>query len=437
MKKYLETVFLHSLRGLAKLQLLKNCHIIVGVTGSAGKTSTVMAIAQVLSTRYQVKQTHKGNSETGLPLEILSLPIKDYVGIGWVLLLLKGLRQLLFNWEKYRILVIEMGVDSDTPPKNMGYLLSIVRPQIGVFLNVGTVHGANFAGKDTKRAIAQEKGKLLTSLPHNGLAVISQDHPEIVELTPKITAPIVTFSTMTKATIQLDRYAVGLSGTNYSFTVKGQQYQLHFAQQCHFKAAFGGFAAAILIGQHLDVPVAVGIEALQRSFNLLPGRLTILEGINQSTILDSSYNSSLEPAREALHMLKQIKATGKRIAVLGDMREIGQAERADHEALAVAAADVADTIILVGPLTRQYTLPKLKQLGVKQHIYSFITAHEAVQTVIDLVKADDLILVKGSQNTIFLEIIVKTLMKHPEQAEKLLCRQTPYWEKQRQKLLKS
>jgi len=435
MKKQLEKIILTWLRLATKLQLKKNNPIIIGVTGSAGKTSAVKAISEVLKTKYSVKSTLTGNSETGIPFEILNIPVKNRTGLGWLSVMLISLWQLITYWPKYKILVVEMGIDSDQAPKNMEYLLKIVQPTIGVFLNVNNVHGQNFSGSNTIKAITTEKGKLLLSLPQNGLAIYSQDHKSISDLSKKIITKKLNFSISQPADMQLLKYRVGLNGTEFVFINSGKQYSLSLKNQLLLKESFGGFATSLLIGKNLGIDIGRGIKSLEKKFNLLPGRSTLIKGINNSTIIDSSYNSSFEPAAAALRMLGQISIRGKKIAVLGDMREIGNQEKADHEKLATVAAKNADEIILVGPLMAKYTLPKLKKLKfAKTKIHSFATAYEALETVKKLVETHDLILVKGSQNTIFLEIIVKALMVHPEQAQKLLCRQSRYWNKQRQKL---
>lgn len=263
--KLLQNIILSSLRLAVKIQLMKNRPLIIGVTGSAGKTSTVGAIARVVETKYSTKQTTKGNSETGIPFEILNIPVKTYQGLGWLWTLILAKWQLLTYWPTYKVLVVEMGIDSDKPPKNMGYLLSIIQPIIGVFLNVNAVHGQNFSGDDTVQAIANEKGKLLTSLQQNGLAVYSADHPQITVISDSVKALRKTFSVTKKtADAVLQKHTVSLKGTTFEFTIDGASHRLHFSNYCMFKETFGSFASALLVGNHLGVPVEQGITALEK-----------------------------------------------------------------------------------------------------------------------------------------------------------------------------
>ena len=435
MKKKFQHLILHWLLWTAKLQLKKNKPLIIGVTGSAGKTSTVQAINSVIKTKFRVKSTHTGNSETGIPFEILDIPVKNWSSLGWIYVILLSFWRLFTNWKKYDVLVVEMGIDSERAPKNMSYLLTILQPKIGVFLNVNHVHGQNFNGKDTLFAITQEKGKLLLSLPTDGLAIFSKDHPTIVDLTPKIKAKQATFSIQQSAQIQLLKHQVSLKGTEFVFLDNGKQFKLNFNDQLLFKKSFSSFATTLLIAKELGINSEVAIKALEVNFKPLAGRSRVIAGINDSVLIDSSYNSSLEPTLASLEMLKAINIRGKKIAILGDMREIGKKEKRDHEELAIKAAKTADHIILIGPLTQKYTLPKLRKLKFPEtKIHAFINAYQAIDAVKKLIKPRDLVLIKGSQNTIFLEIIVEEIMAEPSQASELLCRRSKYWEKQRAQL---
>lgn len=434
MKKNFEKLILGWLKFLAKIQLRKNKPIVIGVTGSAGKTSAVKAIGLALNTTHPTKYSKKGNSQTGLPLEILGIPVKNYQGIDWLVVCLTALWQILTTQPKYKYLVLEMGIDGDQPPSNMDYLLSIVRPQIGVLLNINQVHGQNFSSQNTLQAIADEKGKLLTSLPPDGLAVYSSDYDLIEQLSSKIKSQKKKFSLYQRANYQLLKYELSLTGTKFVFLAEKEQHQLNFKNQLFPKSTFGSFASALIIAQHFKVPLKTAILELETNYFSPPGRMSLIGGLNQSFIIDSSYNSSLEPALSALEMLSLIQVRGKKIAILGDMREIGPGEKDDHQALAKKASQVADEIVLVGPLTKKYILPKLKKLKYSSSkIYHFPTSWSAIKKVKEIIEPHDLILVKGSQNTIFLETITQAIMADPNKAKKLLPRQSKYWEKQRKK----
>lgn len=167
MKKNISLFVLAYLKFLAKIQLkkirliqkLKHRQLdIVGITGSAGKSSTLFACQSVLSPHLKIKTNDGYNSESGLPLAIIGLKIKNYSFFSWLKILLLSPLKILINWQGFDVLILEMGVDSPIWPKNMDYLLSIVKPNIGIFLNVSSVHLNKF---DSLDQIASQKAKLV------------------------------------------------------------------------------------------------------------------------------------------------------------------------------------------------------------------------------------------------------------------------------------
>lgn len=426
MKPILIRTYLFLLRFFSWLQLLKNRPLIIGITGSAGKSSCTKVVASVLSQHFPTKYTKKGNSETGIPFEILDIPVENYSLLHWAMTLVLAIKQVLFNWEKYSIFVVEMGIDSNRAPKDMGTLLDIVKPEIGVLLNANNVHLQYFHGEKSVQAVANEKAKLLFSLPENGLAIYNADQEEFKTLGKRIKANQKLFSTSKTAEIQLTSHTVSLSGSTFEFEFKEKHYHLNFAKQLLFKESFGSFAAAILIADRLGIDPSIAIQNIEDTFHVLPGRGRLLSGINQTLLIDSSYNSSLEPTTATLRILPQLKNTHHRtIAILGDMRELGEKAKSDHEQLEKQALANADLIFTVGPLTGEYFRhPKIKK---------YLNPFTALSDIKTELKKGDIVLIKGSQNTILLESIVEELLANPKDKNQL-CRQTPYWEEERRKL---
>jgi UDP-N-acetylmuramoyl-tripeptide--D-alanyl-D-alanine ligase len=428
MKKKIISIYLTILKYLAQAQLVKNKPLIIGITGSAGKSSCTRLVANVLKQDFKVKYTKKGNSETGIPFEILNIPVKNYSSLEWLTILFKGFNQVLFNWEEYSIFVVEMGIDSDQYPKDMSTLLDIVSPEIGVVLNVNNVHLEHFKGPKETITVAKEKSKLLFSLPQNGLAIINQDQKELTSLTEKIKAIKKTYSIKNNADIKLLSHDVSLEKTVFTFSFENKNYTITLNKKLAFKESFGNIATTILIGNFLNLETEKIISSIEKNYEVLPGRGTLLDGINGSTIIDSSYNSSLEPTSASLRLLSEIKKSKNRtIAILGDMRELGSKAALDHQLLEKVALSNADHIYSVGPLTSQYFLSK--------KIRKYLNPYSLLKDLKKDIKKDDLILVKGSQNTILLETIVREIIKNKKDKKKL-CRQTPYWDKQREILKK-
>ncbi len=410
MKELAGRIFLVYLRLAAKLQLLKIApREIVGITGSAGKSSCREAVTVVLSSKYKVKQSSGGNSETGLPLDILGFGEEhNYSTKYWLSVLVGVPWKLLTNWEKYDVYVAEMGVDSPKEPKNMSYLLRFLRPTRGVFLNVLPVHTEYYPQKTKEElvtAIAKEKGKLITSLPSSGTAVLNADDPNSVGFRNQTKASVITFGNKGEIKPFLIEIPGYVLTTDYGHTL----------------------AAAVAVGQSLGISEQEAKENLIKNFKLPPGRMSVFKGIKGSTIIDSSYNASKQPVLAALQVLA--KYPGKRkIAVLGDMRELGALSESEHQEAAKEAVRDADIIFTFGPLTEKY-FPDDKT------IRKFRTMSKLLSGVKEEIQKGDVILVKGSQNTILLETLIEEILEDKSDTNKL-CRRGEFWELKRQELLK-
>ena len=277
-----------------------------------------------------------------------------------------------------------MGIDSPTSPKNMSYLLSIIKPDLGVFLNVTPVHLENFSSLDQ---IAQEKAKLINSVQ---TAIINKSDPLVKKYCQN------------KNFISIKPIKVDIP---------------NFILPSIYDISIG---AAIAIASALKIDSSAAINNLKNNFHLPPSRSSILKGINSSTIIDSSYNSSPLATFEMLSFLASYPSP--KIAVLGDMRELGNASELSHQNLYKDALNSADIIISVGPETSRFFGPKTKK---------FMYWWQAADYLKNNLPKNSTILIKGSQNTIFLEELVKELiptnkLKH-YLSNQLICRQSKYW----------
>ena len=450
MKQLISRIILCYLRLLAKIQLFKVKPLIVGITGSAGKTSLRNAVEAILKDKYSVKVSYKANSETGIPLNILDLGGKGaYRYLDWLWILPSAWWKLLTNWQKYQIYIVEMGVDSPLPPKNMEYLLTIVRPQIGVFLNALPVHCQPYdhlVPKEIKSAIERknkvidlitlEKGKLITGLPATGVAIINADDKRVNELRNKTKAKIISFG-MEKGDIRVEQITSSIKGFSMQVLAEKTKFHLELPRILADKNIAITFSAALAVAKALNIPLQEAIKSLEKNFKMPPSRMSIIPGIKNTLILDSSYNASRVPMISALQTLNRI-ANNKRIAVLGDMREMGEEAKAEHQLVAREAVKNCDVLVMVGPLMKSYLLPEVKRLGFPQeNCYIFDNTYQAVKALKNrIIKGKETILIKASQNNLFFEIIVEALMKYPEEAEQLLCRRGRFWDQKRQQLRK-
>lgn len=429
---------LYYLRFFAKLQLKKNNPDIIGITGSAGKTSCRDAVNAILKDKFRVKVSHKANSESGIPLNILGLTPTDYSPTDWLRLVLLTPIKLLTNFETYDKYIVEMGIDSPYAPKNMQYLLTIIKPQIGIFLNAYPVHTESFdplikasdphkRDQEAKRLIAAEKGRLITSLPSSGLAILNVDDKNVHQFAKKTNASVITFGSSEKSALRIKDFQVTLNGSHVTFENNHHQATLvldNYVLNSHFAYTL---AAAVCVGLNYNIPLDESIALLKKNFSLPKSRSSIIKATNGATIIDSSYNASTIPTLDALDTLDSI-APKRKLTLLGDMRELGREAKLAHQEIAKKAASICDHIYLVGPLMKQYALPKIDSSKVTW----YKNAKDAANDLKTLLKENDTLLVKGSQNTIFLEYAVEKLMQNPQDADKLLCRRGTFWDIKRQ-----
>jgi UDP-N-acetylmuramoyl-tripeptide--D-alanyl-D-alanine ligase len=185
----------------------------------------------------------------------------------------------------------------------------------------------------------------------------------------------------------------------------------------------GAVAVGMLLGL-TDQDIVSGLGLIRP----VPGRMNVLRGIQGTTIIDDTYNSSPAAAAAALQTLYSFTDAPQRIAVLGDMRELGASSQVEHEKLgALCDPSLLDWVVLVGPECEKFLAPVAKSRGCQVHIASnAITAGEFVRSV---TRDGAVILAKGSQNTIFLEETVKVLCDMSEDVQ--LVRQSPSWQKQK------
>ncbi len=444
-RKVFASIILNYLRILSKIQLMKVKPIIVGITGSTGKTSIRDAVALALSVKYKVKKTHKANSESGIPLDILGLHMNDYSIFDWIRVCLLAPLKLVTNWEKYDVYVVEMGVDSPQTPKNMSYLLKILKPHIGLLLNVSAVHSENYDHlvgsnlNDLKRVnrilglISKEKGKLLKSLPEQGFAIGNVDDNNVQKVLSECNSKIITFGKSNSADVRIRSIEQDKDSFGVTLMIDGKNYTIVLKSQ-YLPDAFGyTMAGAMAIAYSLKVDLGKAVIKLSK-YKLPPGRMSIFKGIKSSTIVDSSYNSSKLSTFEAFNLVEMLSSKDKRkvLLALGDMREMGKETQYEHEEISKKAVDIADRIVLVGPNMEKYFYPKALKLGFdKGKIYCYENSYEAAQKIKDKVlKSGDIVLAKGSQNTIFMESIVEMLLDNEEDISKL-CRRGRYWDKMR------
>jgi len=403
----------------AKMALRRHKPKIIGITGSAGKSSTKEAVFSVLASKYPSRKSEKSyNSELGLALAILGLKTVWRNPFGWIQNLVLGFRAV-FDRNFAKILILEMGVDK---PKDLDRLLKIVRPEMGIVTAIGEIpaHVEFFSGSDE---VASEKSKLIKNLPASGFAVLNCDDAVVWDMKQDTRAKVFGFGFGEGADIRATHEKISFDGTTFKMQYTGSSVPIKlenvFGKQ-HIYAALAAAAAGIIHGMNL-----IEISQSLNAYKPPPGRMRLIKGIKNSFILDDSYNASPLAAHAALDALKELEAERK-IVVFGDMLELGKFTILAHKAIGEKVAKFADYFLTVGPRSKFAAEEAISRGMGKNRVISFPTSREAGNYLKNLIKEKDLILVKGSQ-AMRMERVVEENMANPESAEYLLARQDKYW----------
>lgn len=418
------------LRHLARLTIKKYQPKIIGVTGSVGKTSAKQAIAQVVKMEFLVWENPKNlNNEIGLPLAILGEKDSGYRNIfKWLLIFSRAIGHLLFYRKDYpEYLVLEYGIDHIG---DMAYLLTIAQPDISVITAIAPTH-LEFMG--TIENLQNEEGSLATTLPPKGLAILNLDNEYVAGLQRKIKANIITYGTKPEAVVRAESISQNLSESG---AIKGLS----------FKLLSGGSSVPIVILDTVGKPVvlvslaaaAVGValkispmkiaEAL-KNIPLPPGRMRLIPGVKHTTLLDDTYNSSPEAAKEAIEALSLIPVAdgSRRWAILGDMLELGVNSEKYHEVIGnLVASKKIDYLVTIGVQSRAIAHGALSNGLISDRVWHFATSDEGGEFIKEKLIPGDVVLIKGSQG-VRCEKITKELMAEPENSKNLLCRQYHPW----------
>ncbi|MEK7275807.1 MAG: UDP-N-acetylmuramoyl-tripeptide--D-alanyl-D-alanine ligase [Chloroflexota bacterium] len=340
---------------------------VVGVTGSVGKTTTKEMIAAVLGTRFRtLKSEGNFNNEIGLPLSLLRLT------------------------EAHEYAVLEMGFYQIG---EIALLCALAQPHIGVVNNIYAVH-LERAG--SIEAIAQGKGELVEALPPapDGLAVLNYDEPLVMSLAARTPARVMTYGLDPQADVWAsDIVGLGLDGIRFQLHYEREVLHLRFPMLGRHSVHTALRAAAVGLAEGLTwQEIVEGLQGIEARSQL---RLYAVTGPGGSLILDDTYNASPESMIAALNLLKEMDAR-RRVAVLGDMLELGEFQEAAHRRVGQRAADVADQLIVIGKLAA-IIADEAQASGLRANRIVKLDDRDSAQAYLrENLRAGDVVLVKGS-----------------------------------------
>ncbi|MBN1494695.1 hypothetical protein JW911_03095 [Candidatus Peregrinibacteria bacterium] len=424
MKELLKKAVLFLLKFLAKVKLFRMRAKIIGVTGSVGKTTCKDAIFAVLSRKYKVLRSEKSyNSEFGLLLTILHQESGFSSAGQWLKTLFFAFFRAFFARDKYDFLVLEMGVDK---PGDMDFLTGVVKPDMALITAIKPVHMADGQFKNLEE-IYNEKSKIFKALNKGGVALVNLDDPYIAKIADEGKLNLKTYAAKKRAHFMAEKVDQKDFGLEFDAVYNNDRIQIKTALYGDYQVY--SLLPAIAAGVIYNVPTE-DIQKGVNEFRLPPGRMSLIEGIKDILILDSSYNASPEAVTEALKVLKFFgdKRGGRKIFVFGNMNELGTASKEMHRQTGALIPQYADMLITVGDEAVFAASAANKNNMDSANIFSFKTAKEAADFYKKNSLKNDIVLVKGSQNKVRLEMFIKNIMAHPEQAESLLVRQDENWQ---------
>ncbi|HZZ99144.1 MAG TPA: UDP-N-acetylmuramoyl-tripeptide--D-alanyl-D-alanine ligase [Candidatus Paceibacterota bacterium] len=406
--------------------------MIVGITGNAGKTSTREAVAAVLRPHKKIRVAASSlNNEFGLALTVLGDWDQEYLFQGpslglWWRVFWRGVVGVFSRNDMADVLILEYGADH---PGDIRRLAAAVPPHVSVVTTVGEtpVHVEFFKDAD---ALAGEKSNLVSVLKESDFAILNNDDRRVLEMRAKTKARPSTYGFAEGSDIRVSDFEFT---SNEEGKPTGAAFKIHGGNSfvpVIIKGSLGksqayAAAAAAAVGTALGlnlVEIGNGLASYQGP----KGRLKILSGIKNSSILDDTYNASPASTRLALETLRDLVGLRK-IAVLGDMLELGEYSVKAHEEIGELVSACADILVTVGSKGKLIADAALKNMSA-ENVYSFDTSDQAKSKVQEIIKEYDLVLVKGSQGA-RMEKVVEEIMAQPEKKEELLVRQSLRWQK--------
>jgi len=422
----------------ARLMLARNKPRIIGVTGSVGKTSTKDLIYTVVSSAYSARKNEKSlNSEFGVPLTILNLKSAWNSLVGWLINLGFGLwRAIILNSQFIvQYLVLEIGADH---PGDIKSLVSWLKPEIGVLTGFGNEVPVHIEFFPTIGDLVREKSELLKALPEDGTAIINHDDERAWEAREVTEAKVLSYGFNENSDVHGDNFHISYEndlpkGVNFRVDYAGKSVPVRLCGVLGNGVAYSALAA-FAVGTTQAINVVSIAEALG-SHLFAPGRMKILKGINHSILIDDTYNSSPTAVKLALDTLHDLNtetrfrnpvSVCRKIAVLGDMMELGEYSEQEHKKVGTWVRGIADVLVCVGERAKLIGKGAINDGFEKNNVHELSNSQEAGKFLVGFVKEGDIVLLKASQS-IRLERATEQLLADPTKASELLVRQEKEW----------
>jgi len=368
-----KSAFHYNRRKIAHLWLKLHPQVkVIGITGSYGKTSTAKAIQAVLKGSFETIIT-----DTNLDT-VYNLPIT-----------------LLKIGPKTQIAILEYGVDQKG---EMSKHLNLVKPEIAVITGITPVHSEkNMLGSIA--GIIEEKGQLLMALPNNGRAILNFDDQRVAKMAQKVPGSIITYGTKKSFDFYYDHVEISKEGTCFNVYFKRNSKTIN--KKIHLKLLGEHFAqeamAALAVANVLGININLACQALEE-LTPLPGRMSLEKGPQNSWLINDSLRANPASTIAGLKTLSSIKHQGPRIAILGEMGELGQYQDREHYRIGQLVGQLKNInyLITLGPATKKIVQGAIKADMNKEDIFYTNSHQEAARVLKRLLKPKTLWYLKGS-----------------------------------------
>ncbi len=417
----------------ARLILKKYAPHIIAITGSVGKTTTRDAIYAVMSKIFFVRKSEKSfTTELGIPLTIIGCSYGTGTVWQWIKNMCIGLR-LLFKREQYpHWLILE--IDGDKPG-DFAALSDWFHPNILVVTAIGEIP-AHVESFGTVEQLITEKKVLLNTVLRDGMVVYNIDDTLTSQLVTDTELKKISCGIAIECDIRGSIFSVLYSttkekqiptGMTFNITTRAdgpkEKNTVTFFDSLGVHAEYASLIA-YAVGRELGLAHENMIASLNQ-YKTLPGRMEIISGVKDTIIIDDSYNASPVAMQESLQIFNSLTTSLRKVAVVGDMFELGKYSVEEHKKIAGFLTDTA-YVIAVGIRMRGMVEELLSRGFDGERVISVDTAEQAGEDLQKILVAGDIVFVKGSQ-AMRMERVVRDVMRHPEDAPKLLVRQEPEW----------
>lgn len=414
MKSKLKSVVIAVLARQVKKLRKKHQFKVVGVVGSIGKTSTKLAIAQTIGKTLRVRyQEGNYNDIVSVPLIFFGQPIPSLMNpLAWLKVFVDNSKQIRGDYP-YDVVVVELGTDA---PGQIAEFKRYLQLDLAVVTAIAPEHMENF---ENIQAVAEEE---LSVAGYSDKLIYNSDLVA-AEFRTNLPDGAVSYSLQNAEThYYLANIYNSYGGFEADVKTDGTTW-LHILQEVVSEVQLYSALAATVVGKELGLKpteVLTGLKAITP----VSGRLRRLRGINGSTIIDDTYNSSPEAVKAGLEAFYKQDAP-QRIAILGSMNELGKMSADAHKAVGeLCDPTKLNLLVTIGKEANTYMAPIAENKGCQ--VKSFDSPYDAGEYLQSKVESGALIFAKGSQNGVFAEEAVKKLLADPEDASKLV-RQSDYW----------